>query len=179
MRTLFYLSQSQMERISPFFPRSHGIPVSMTGASSVAFFTLSNMASVEGCSCGYVPYKTLYNRFVRWSRLGVFSRLFTERANQTPFDGSLMITPLTSRSTARRQACAKKGLYATHRPDKGRIEFQTPCGLRRTWAACSASADRRTGQRLQGSGHSPARSSRRGHLSGADGGMMRPGCGSL
>ena len=26
MRTLFYLSESQMERISPFFPRSHGIP---------------------------------------------------------------------------------------------------------------------------------------------------------
>ena len=26
MRTLFYLSASQMERISPFFPSSHGIP---------------------------------------------------------------------------------------------------------------------------------------------------------
>ena len=26
MRTLFYLSESQMERLSPFFPRSHGIP---------------------------------------------------------------------------------------------------------------------------------------------------------
>ena len=43
MRTLFYLSESQMERISPFFPRSHGIPVPMTGTSSAAFFTLSNM----------------------------------------------------------------------------------------------------------------------------------------
>ena len=26
MRTLFYLSESQLERIKPFFPRSHGAP---------------------------------------------------------------------------------------------------------------------------------------------------------
>ncbi|MDD2966879.1 MAG: transposase [Desulfovibrionaceae bacterium] len=26
MRTLFYLSENQLERIKPFFPRSHGIP---------------------------------------------------------------------------------------------------------------------------------------------------------
>ena len=26
MRTLFYLSESQLERVKPFFPRSHGVP---------------------------------------------------------------------------------------------------------------------------------------------------------
>ncbi len=26
MRTLFYLSESQLERIKPFFPCSHGVP---------------------------------------------------------------------------------------------------------------------------------------------------------
>lgn len=26
LRTLFYLSESQLERIKPFFPRSHGVP---------------------------------------------------------------------------------------------------------------------------------------------------------
>ena len=26
----------------------------------------------------YGPHKTLYNRFVRWSRMGVFSHIFTE-----------------------------------------------------------------------------------------------------
>ena len=26
MRTLFYLSESPLERIKPFFPRSHGVP---------------------------------------------------------------------------------------------------------------------------------------------------------
>ena len=57
----------------------------------------------------YGPYKTLYNRFVRLSRLGVFSRSFTELANQTPFDGSLMIdsTHLKAHRTA--ASLRKKG----------------------------------------------------------------------
>ena len=57
----------------------------------------------------YGPYKTLYNRFVRLSRLGVFSRIFTELANQTPFDGSLMIdsTHLKAHRTA--ASLRKKG----------------------------------------------------------------------
>jgi transposase len=29
---------------------------------------------------GYGPHKTIYNRFVRWSRLGVFNRIFAEVA---------------------------------------------------------------------------------------------------
>lgn len=33
----------------------------------------------------YGPHKTLYNRFIRWSRLGVFNKIFTELANQTSF----------------------------------------------------------------------------------------------
>ncbi len=29
---------------------------------------------------GYGPHKTIYNRFIRWSRLGVFNRIFAELA---------------------------------------------------------------------------------------------------
>ncbi|MBC2887426.1 transposase [Ochrobactrum sp. CM-21-5] len=28
----------------------------------------------------YGPHKTIYNRFIRWSRLGVFNRIFAELA---------------------------------------------------------------------------------------------------
>ncbi len=31
---------------------------------------------------GYGPHKTLYNRFVRWSRLGVFDRIFAGLAGE-------------------------------------------------------------------------------------------------
>jgi transposase len=30
----------------------------------------------------YGPHKTLYNRFIRWSRLGVFDRIFKELSSQ-------------------------------------------------------------------------------------------------
>ena len=52
----------------------------------------------------------LYNRFVRWSRLGVFNKIFIELANKTPFDGSLMIdsTHLEAHRTA--AILLKKGI---------------------------------------------------------------------
>ncbi len=81
----------------------------------------------------YGPHKTLYNRFVRWSRLGVFNKIFIELANKTPFDGSLMIAPSISRLTARRQACSKRGFSTSYRTNKRWPEFQTPYCL---WRAC-------------------------------------------
>jgi hypothetical protein len=33
---------------------------------------LSSMVPIEDAPRGYGPNKTLYNRFIRWSRLGVF-----------------------------------------------------------------------------------------------------------
>ena len=154
-----YLSESQMERISPFFPRSHSIPrvddrrvVSGIHLRQQARTSVGRMRLRK-----YGRHKTLYNRFVRWSRLGVFSRIFTELANQTPFDGSLMVdsTHLKAHRTAA-SLLKRETLRASDRPDNGRPDFQTPCRLRRAWAACPAFADRRTGQRLQGCGHPSA-----------------------
>ena len=110
MRTLFYLSESQMERISPFFPRSHGIPrADGRHVVSGILYVIKHGLQWKDAPAEYGPYKTLYNRFVRWSRLGVFSRSFTELANQTPFDGSLMIdsTHLKAHRTA--ASLRKKG----------------------------------------------------------------------
>ena len=110
MRTLFYLSESQMERISPFFPSSHGIPrVDDRRVVSGILYVIKHGLQWKDAPAEYGPYKTLYNRFVRWSRLGVFSRIFTELANQTPFDGSLMIdsTHLKAHRTA--ASLRKKG----------------------------------------------------------------------
>lgn len=109
-RTLFYLSESQMERISPFFPRSHGIPrTDDRHVVSGILYVIKHGLQWKDAPAEYGPYKTLYNRFVRLSRLGVFSRIFTELANQTPFDGSLMIdsTHLKAHRTA--ASLRKKG----------------------------------------------------------------------
>ena len=57
----------------------------------------------------YGPHKPLYNRFVRWSKIGIFNKIFNKLANQTTFDGSLMLdsTHLKAHRTA--ASLRKKG----------------------------------------------------------------------
>ena len=110
MCTLFHLSESQLELIKPFFPRSHGAPrVDDRHVVSGILYVIKHGLQWKDAPAEYGPYKTLYNRFVRLSRLGGFSRSFTELANQTPFDGSLMIdsTHLKAHRTA--ASLRKKG----------------------------------------------------------------------
>ena len=71
MRTLFYLSESQLERIKPFFPRSHGAPrVDDRRVVSGIIYAIKHGLQWQDAPDEYGPHKTLYNRFVRWSRLG-------------------------------------------------------------------------------------------------------------
>ena len=94
MRTLFYLSESQLERIKPFFPRSHGAPrVDDRRVVSGIIRVIRHGLQWKDAPDEYGPHKTLYNRLVRWSRRGVFNKTFIALANKTPFDGSLMIHP--------------------------------------------------------------------------------------
>ncbi|AFW02762.1 transposase [Gluconobacter oxydans H24] len=59
----------------------------------------------------YGPHKTLYNRFIRWSRLGVFDRIFVALTEQTGRSKRLMIdaTHLKTHRTA--ASLLKKGLF--------------------------------------------------------------------
>ena len=59
----------------------------------------------------YGPYKTLYNRFLRWSRMGIFNNIFTELAKTAGQDGQVMIdaTHLKAHRTA--ASLLKKGLF--------------------------------------------------------------------
>jgi transposase len=51
---------------------------------------------------GYGPHKTLYNRFIRWSRMGVFDRIFAALAAEGGPPERLMIdsTHLKAHRTA-------------------------------------------------------------------------------
>ncbi|WP_144277379.1 IS5 family transposase [Mailhella massiliensis] len=111
MRTLFYLSESQLERIKPFFPRSHGAPrVDDRRVVSGIIYVIKHGLQWKDAPDEYGPHKTLYNRFIRWSRFCVFNKIFTELANKTSFDGSLMIdsTHLKAHRTA--ASLLKKGI---------------------------------------------------------------------
>ena len=77
MSQLFYLSAEQLERIKPFFPRSHGIPrVDDRKVISGIIYVIKHGLQWKDAPREYGPYKTLYNRFLRWSQIGIFN-MFT------------------------------------------------------------------------------------------------------
>jgi len=74
MSDVFLLSRAQMARISPSFPLAHGVPrVDDQRVVSGIIYVIRNGLQWKDAPKAYGPHKTLYNRFIRWSRLGVFN----------------------------------------------------------------------------------------------------------
>ena len=75
MADLFLLSKAQMRRIERYFPLSHGIArVDDRRVISGIVFVIRNGLRWRDAPREYGPHKTIYNRFVRWSRLGCSTR---------------------------------------------------------------------------------------------------------
>ena len=84
----FWLTDAQMERLRPFFPSSRGKPrVDDRRVLSGIIYIPKNGLQRKDAPAMYRPSKALYNRFVRWSRMGVFARIFAELAQPGP-DGA-------------------------------------------------------------------------------------------
>ena len=112
MGDLFLLSERQMARISRFFPRSHGVPrVDDRRVVSGIVYVIRNGLQWKDAPAGYGPHKTLYNRFMRWSRMGVFDRIFAGLAGEAPNPERIMIdaTHLKAHRTA--ASLLKKGMF--------------------------------------------------------------------
>ena len=112
MAELFLLSERQMARILPFFPLSHGVPrVDDRRVVSGIVYVIRHGLQWKDAPTGYGPPKTLYNRFMRWSRLGVFNRIFAALAGQGPKPERIMIdaTHLKAHRTA--ASLLKKGMF--------------------------------------------------------------------
>jgi transposase len=77
----FLLTVGQLRRLSPHFPLSHGVPrVDDRRVVSGIIYVIRHGLQWRDAPAAYGPHKTLYNRFVRWSRLGVFDRIFAALA---------------------------------------------------------------------------------------------------
>ncbi len=75
MSDLIWLSDAQMQEIAPYFPLSHGIPrVDDRRIVSGIIFVIRNGLRWRDAPKDYGPHKTIYNRFIRWSRMGVFDK---------------------------------------------------------------------------------------------------------
>ena len=81
MSDRFWLTEEQMARIAPYFPKSRGRPrADDRKVLSGIIHVLQRGLQWRDAPAEYGPPKTLYNRFVRWSRAGVFARIFSELA---------------------------------------------------------------------------------------------------
>ena len=75
MGNLFWLTDAQMERLKPFFQKSHGKP-RVDDRRVVSGIIFINRNGLRWCDAPreYGPPKTLY-RWKRWGDMGVFARI--------------------------------------------------------------------------------------------------------
>lgn len=112
MPDLVLLSAAQMRRLAPLFPRSRGLlRVDDRRVISGIVYVIRHGLQWKDAPRGYGPHKTLYNRFIRWSRLGVFARIFASLAADAGTPQRLMIdaTHLKAHRTA--ASLLQKGLF--------------------------------------------------------------------
>lgn len=111
MSELFWLSEGELSRIEPYFPLAHGVPhVDDRRVVSGIIFVIRNGLRWRDAPREYGPHKTLYNRFIRWSRLGVFDRILANLVVDGGSHDTLMIdsTHLKAHRTA--ASLLKKGM---------------------------------------------------------------------
>ncbi len=115
MSDLYWLTDEQMAKRSPFFPKSHGKPrVDDRRVLSGIIFINRNGLRWRDAPADYGPPKTLYNRWKRWSEKGVFARIMAGLAAEKPEEKTAMIdaTYLKTHRTATSLRVKKGGVVA-------------------------------------------------------------------
>ena len=109
----FWLSDAQFTRLEPLLPnKPRGVPrVDDRRVISGIIHAIKGGLMWRDAPAVYGPPKTLYNRFIRWSRIGVFDRIFAALAAESAATGTVMIdaTHLKAHRTA--ASLLKKGLF--------------------------------------------------------------------
>lgn len=103
MADLFWLTDMQMRRLTPFFPKPRGrVRVDDQRVLSGIIFVNRDGLCWRDAPAAYGPPKTLYNRWLRWSRMGVFARMLLELAKAGQDSDTVMIdaTHLKAHRTA-------------------------------------------------------------------------------
>ncbi|WP_410217882.1 IS5 family transposase [Paracoccus sp. (in: a-proteobacteria)] len=144
MRNLFWLTEAQMVRLRPFFPKSHSRPRvdDLRVLSGIIFI---NRNGLRWCDAPreYGSAETLYNRWKRWSDNGVFARIMMGLAAESSNPKTIMIDAAYLK--AHRTACrlrAKEGARLPDRSNERRHEHKAACRDRCERADRSGSSGR-------------------------------------
>ena len=150
MSNLFWLTEGQMVRLRPYFPKSHRVPRvdDRRVLSGIIFF---NRNGLRWCDAPkeYGPHNTLCNRWKRWSDMGVFARIMVALAAEAPDNTTISIdaTYLTAHRTAS-SLRVKKGAWTSDRADQRRYEHKVTCCDRHDRATNSVLHDSWSGERF-------------------------------
>jgi putative transposase len=112
MSEIFYLSPQQFDAIKPHLPYTHErLRCDDLRVISGIIHVLKRGLQWRDAPCEYGIPKTLYNRFIRWSRMGVFDKIFASLVEQHSDTERLMIdaTHLKTHRTA--SSLLKKGMF--------------------------------------------------------------------
>jgi len=116
MSHLYWLREAHLKRIQHLFPKPRGVArVDDRRVLSGIIHVIRNGLRWRDAPSDYGPHKTLYNRWARWSQMGVFARILTELAARSDATGTLMIdaTHLKSHRTASSMGLKKGGVDAS------------------------------------------------------------------
>ena len=92
MSDLYWLSEAQMDRLRPYFPKSRG-RVRVDDRRVLSRIIFINRNGFRWCDAPseYGPRKTLYNRCKRWSDMGVFAQIMMGLVEQAPDNTTISI----------------------------------------------------------------------------------------
>ena len=109
MADLFWLSDEQWAVIEPFMPRDQPGPERKDDRQIVSgiLHVLTSGCRWRDCPAAYGPRTTVYNRFNRWSRQGLWLQIFETLTGQSPIYGLAMID--STHIKAHRSAGGAKG----------------------------------------------------------------------
>ena len=108
-KQLYWLSEAEWRRLEPLLPRGRrgARRVDDRRVISGIVHMLRSGARWRDCPPEYGPYTTIYNRFVRWARRGIWENLFRELAGNGRSTDTQMID--STHVKAHRSASGGKG----------------------------------------------------------------------
>lgn len=126
-RKLTWLSDVECSRIEPLLPRGRkgAHRVDDRRVISGIVHMLESGARWRDCPLQYSPYTTVYNRFNRWRRQGIWLGLFEALTGHSGVSGTVAIDA-THIKVRRSAGGAKGGLRTSHRHLVRRPDQQAP-----------------------------------------------------
>ena len=92
MSNLYWLTEEQMARLRPYFPKSHGKP-RVDDRRVLSGIVFVNRNGLRWCDApkDYGSHKTLYNRWKRWGEKGIFLQMMEGLAAASAEPKTVMI----------------------------------------------------------------------------------------